>query len=61
MMDDLRKFAKDIGQEDWFDALYGRAKIVIPTGRSTKAEIRYRKKRRAKDKIIKASRRKNRR
>ena len=60
-MDNLRQFAKDIGQEFWFDALYGKpGEVITPKYKPTKADIRHRKKRKVKSKIAKTSKRKNR-
>ncbi|MBU0777766.1 hypothetical protein KKF82_05870 [Patescibacteria group bacterium] len=57
MLDDLRKFAKDIGREDLLDNLNK------PTRRekekSSTAELKYHKKRK-KNRIVKTSRKKNR-
>ena len=60
-MGNLREFAKDIGQEDWFDALYGRpGEVFTPKDRSAKAEYRHRRKRKVKKKIARSSRQRNR-
>lgn len=58
----LRQHAKDLGMEDWFDTLYGKTdEARTPRDKPTKAEIQHRKRRKAKGKIIKASRKRNRR
>jgi len=59
-VNDLKQFAKDTGKGSFLDSLIGRRKAKIPGEKPTRTEIRRRKNRKAKKKIVKASRRRNR-
>lgn len=59
-IDELRKIAKEMGQENLLDSLHRETPRRELIERPTKAEIKHRQKRKRKNKIVKASKRRNR-
>ena len=58
--DEIKQHAKEMGCEDLLDDLIENQKSREPKERPTKAEVKHRKERKKKNKVTKASRRRNR-
>ena len=56
----IRRHAKEMGQEGLLDSLLERQKPSEPEDKPTNAEIKYRQKRKKKKKMTEASKRRNR-
>lgn len=59
-IDQIRRHAKEMGQEDLLDSLHRQTEPRQKLERPTKAEIEHRQRRKKKKRIVKASKRKNR-
>lgn len=56
----MKQHAKEMGCEDLLDDLIENQKPREPRDRPTKAEVKHRKERKKRNKVVKASRRRNR-